>query len=66
MMINTESAKHILLKMCDLRAQGLMEEIDRRSTNPTFVCGKCGLKASLPESLHNPHPLTQKKTDTFW
>ncbi|NOQ42454.1 MAG: hypothetical protein GQ563_08150 [Desulfuromusa sp.] len=54
------------LKMCELRAKGLMEEIDRRSINPTVVCGKCGVKADNPEHLHNPRPLTKKKFDSFW
>ena len=54
------------VKMCELRAQGLMEEIDRRSNNPTVVCGKCGLTADFSESLHNPRPLVKKKLDTFW
>ncbi len=66
-MKNTESVTHISLKMCDLRAHGLLEELDQRSTNPTVVCGKCGLKANLSESLHNPRPLAQKKKlDPFW
>ena len=38
-----ETAK---LKMCELKAKGLMEEIDKRSTEPTVVCGKCGAKAN--------------------
>ena len=54
------------LKMCELRAKGLMEEIDRRSTNPTVVCGKCGIKADDPGYLHNPRPLMKKKLDIFW
>lgn len=54
------------LKMCELRAKGLMEEIDRRSANPTVVCGKCGVKADRPEYLHNPRPLMKKKLDNFW
>lgn len=54
------------LKMCELRAQGLLEEIDRRSTNPTVVCGKCGAKANHPEQLHNPRPLAKKKMDNYW
>ncbi len=54
------------MKMCELRAQGLMADIDRYSTNPKFVCGKCGLKADAPEFLHNPRPLVKKKPDTFW
>ncbi len=54
------------LKMCELRAKGLMEEIDRRATKPTVVCGKCGAKADRPEYLHNPRPLTKKKLDNYW
>ena len=54
------------LKMCELRAKGLMEEIDRHSTNPIVVCGKCGAKADSPEYLHNPRPLMKKKLDNYW
>jgi hypothetical protein len=54
------------LKMCQLKAQGLMEEIDRRSTNPTVVCGKCRAKANLPEQVHNPRPLKKSSLDNFW
>ncbi|PLX96912.1 MAG: hypothetical protein C0622_13935 [Desulfuromonas sp.] len=54
------------LKMCELRAKGLLEEIDRRSARPTVVCGKCGAKADLPEHLHNPRPLPSKKLDSYW
>jgi hypothetical protein len=57
---------HNGLKMCELKAKGLMEEIDRRSLNPIVVCGKCGAKADKPEYLHNPRPLMKKKTDNFW
>ncbi len=54
------------LKMCELKAKGLMEEIDKRSSQPTVVCGKCRAKANTPEDLHNPRPLPAKKTDSFW
>ncbi len=54
------------LKMCELKAKGLMEEIDKRSDKPTVVCGKCRAKANLPEHLHNPRPLPAKKTDSYW
>jgi hypothetical protein len=54
------------LKMCELRAKGLMEEIDRRSTQPTVVCGKCGAKADRPAYLHNPRPLTKNKLNNYW
>ena len=54
------------LKMCELKAKGLMEEMDRRSNKPTVVCGKCGAKADAPEYLHNPRPLAKKNSDSFW
>lgn len=54
------------LHMCELKARGLMEEIDRRSTAPTVICGKCQAKANNPEHLHNPRPLKKKAIDSFW
>ena len=54
------------LKMCQLKAQGLMEEIDRRSTQPTVICNKCGAKANQAHQVHNPLPLKKKQTDSFW
>jgi lysozyme family protein len=54
------------LKMCELLAKGLLEEIDQRSDVPAFVCGKCGAKANKSEYLHNPRPLAKKKSDSFW
>lgn len=54
------------MKMCELRAQGLMEEIDRRSGAPMVVCGKCGARADRPEDLHNPRPLPRKNPNLDW
>ncbi len=54
------------LKMCQLKAKGLMEEIDRRSTAPTVVCNKCGAKANQADQVHNPLPLKKTKKDSFW
>lgn len=54
------------LKICQLKAQGLMEEIDRRTTKPTVVCNKCGARADLPEHVHNPLPLKKSRSDSFW
>ena len=54
------------LKMCELKAKGLMEEIDQRSTEPTVICGKCRVKANLPEQVHNPLPLKKSSLDNFW
>jgi hypothetical protein len=54
------------LKICQLKAKGLMEEIDQRSTDPTVVCGKCGAKANLPEQVHNPRPLKKSSLANIW
>jgi hypothetical protein len=43
--------------MCKLRQQGMMEELDRRSSRPTVVCTKCGAKANQAAYLCNPRPL---------
>ncbi len=61
-----ENAPLAELKMCQLKAKGLMEEIDRRSTKPTVVCNKCGAKANEANQVHNPLPLKQKTSDSFW
>jgi hypothetical protein len=52
--------------MCELKARGLLEEIDRRCSAPTVICGKCGAKADRPEQLHNPRPLKKKAIDSLW
>jgi len=54
------------LRMCELKARGLMEEIDKRSTDPTVVCGKCLAKANRSEDLHNPRPIAKKAIDSLW
>jgi len=54
------------LKMCQLKAGGLMQEIDRRSTKPTVVCAKCGAKANEAHQVHNPIPLKKSLGDSFW
>ncbi len=42
------------MHMCKLQKKGLMEEIDRRSTNPTVTCNKCGAKANESRDLCQP------------
>lgn len=54
------------LKMCELKAKGLLQEMDRRANKPTVVCGKCGAKANEAEHLHNPRPLAKKFSDSMW
>ncbi len=44
------------MHMCKLRKKGLMEEIDRRSANPTVVCNKCGARANENRDLCQPRP----------
>lgn len=43
--------------LCQLRQEGLMEEIDRCSAHPTVICCKCGAKANRAEYLCQPRPL---------
>lgn len=63
---NSDNSPIEELKMCQLKALGLMEEIDRRSTNPTVVCNKCGAKANEANQVHNPIPLKKSRGDSFW
>jgi len=62
----SENAPVEQLKMCQLKAKGMMAEIDRRSTAPTVVCSKCGAKANRAADLHNPLPLKKARLDNFW
>jgi len=45
--------------MCQLKAEGRIEDIDRHSAKPKFVCNKCGAGAKADEDgyLCNPRPL---------
>jgi hypothetical protein len=43
--------------MCELKQQGMMEELDRRSSRPTAICTKCAARADRPDALCNPRPL---------
>ncbi len=43
--------------LCKLRKEGLMQEIDRCSAHPLFICCKCGAKADRAEFLCQPRPL---------
>ena len=54
------------LKMCQLKAKGLLEEMDRRSNQPTAVCNKCGAKANRADQLHNPRPIKKSNLDNLW
>ena len=43
--------------MCQLRAEGNIEEIDRHSAKPTHACNKCGAKADDAGYLCQPREL---------
>jgi hypothetical protein len=43
--------------MCQLKAEGRMEEIDRHAASPKFVCNKCGAKADDSGYLCQPREL---------
>lgn len=43
--------------MCQLKAEGRMEEIDQHSAKPKFACNKCGAKADEEGYLCQPRPL---------
>jgi hypothetical protein len=43
--------------MCQLKQEGKIEEMDRHSAQPKFICNKCGAKADDEGYLCNPRPL---------
>ena len=43
--------------MCQLKAEGNIEEMDKRSANPRFACNNCGAKADDEGYLCQPRPL---------
>ena len=43
--------------MCDLKRDGMMEEIDRHSARPKVICSKCGAKADDAAYLCNPRSI---------
>ena len=43
--------------MCQLKKEGRIEDIDRHSANPRYVCNKCQAKADEEGYLCNPRPL---------
>lgn len=46
--------------MCQLKLQGLDEEVKRLSDTPTFECTICMTKANCPENLCDPSPLLKE------
>jgi hypothetical protein len=43
--------------MCQLKAEGRIEEIDKHSASPKFACNRCGAKADDEGYLCQPRPL---------
>ncbi|GFO53429.1 hypothetical protein GMSM_04360 [Geomonas sp. Red276] len=43
--------------MCQLRAEGKLEEIDRHSKDPKFTCNRCGAEADEADYLCQPREL---------
>lgn len=43
--------------MCQLKAEGNIEEMDRHSAKPKFVCNRCGAKAEDEVYLCQPRAL---------
>lgn len=48
-----EHKKH----MCQLKAEGNIEELDRHAANPKFACNRCGAKAEAEGYLCQPRQL---------
>lgn len=43
--------------MCQLKHEGRIEEMDKHSARPKFVCNKCAAKADEEGYLCNPRPV---------
>lgn len=43
--------------MCQLKHEGSIEEMDKHSAKPKFICNKCQAKADAEDYLCNPRPL---------
>lgn len=48
-------------KMCKLKKDGMIEEIDKLSARPIVICNKCRAEADSPTHLCNPRALKPKK-----
>jgi hypothetical protein len=48
-------------RMCKLRKDGKIEEIDQQELNPIVFCNKCQAKAADPLRLCNPRALKVTK-----
>jgi hypothetical protein len=48
------------LHVCQLKKQGLTEELAARTDSPAFTCHNCNALANRAEDLCNPSPLPVK------
>jgi len=49
------------VRICKLKKDGELEEVERREQNPIVFCSKCKAKADDPSSLCNPRALKAVK-----
>ena len=50
------------VKICKLKKDGKLDEIDQFELNPIVYCSKCQVKANDPLSICNPRALKPSKT----
>lgn len=48
------------LHVCQLKKQGLLDEIAARTDTPGFICHNCNAKANRAEDLCNCSPILNK------
>jgi len=48
------------LHLCQLKKQGLLEEVVARSNDPGYICHNCNVMANRAEDLCNCSPLLKK------
>ena len=53
------SAKH-QLHICQLKKQGLQEEVAARTNDPGYLCHNCNASANQAEDLCNPSPFVKR------
>ena len=48
------------LHICQLKKQGLREELAVRTDDPGYLCHNCNASANQPEDLCNPSPFVKR------
>ncbi len=49
------------VRMCKLKKDGKLDELDQHGLNPIVYCSKCQLKANDPSCICNPRALKASK-----